>query len=132
MSTKVIKGAISCSRTNHNKIHIEVQCSSSRAKFLDIELTADEFGRLVTGMYLSDINIQVDKLDIVGKKKVAEPRSVEFPFDSISRESKEKWLIDNCQEEGWTVNPYLGSQSSVKHVDSKTFLNYTVYKYIDI
>lgn len=132
MSTKIIKGEILCARTNQNKIHIEVQCSSSRAKFLDIELTPEQFGQLVTGLHLSDITLKVDKLDIVGKKKVAETRSVECPLDSISRESKEKWIIDNCQEEGWTVSPYLGSQSSVKYVDDKTILNYHVYKYIDI
>lgn len=132
MSTKVIKGELSCARTNHNKIHIQVQCSSSNAKFLDIELTTEQFGQLVTGLYLSDIDVRVDRLEIVGKKKVAESRSVEFPLENFRREDQEQWLIDNCQEEGWTINPYLRSQSSVKHVDGNTILNYHVYKYIDI
>ena len=132
MSTKVIKGEISCARTNHNKIHIAIKCSSSRAEFLDVEITAEQFGQLVTGMYLSDINMSVDKLDIVGKKKVVEVRSVEFSNKNGLREYQEQWLVDNCQEEGWTINPYLRSQSSVKYVDGKTILNYTVYKYIDI
>jgi hypothetical protein len=44
----------------------------------------------------------------------------------------EQWLQDNAQEEGWIIDHYLGSQSSIDHMDGKTFLNYSVHKYVEL
>jgi hypothetical protein len=45
------------------------------------------------------------------------------------REKMSKWIEDNCKEEGWRIDSYLGSQSSIGHRDGKTVLNYSVYRY---
>lgn len=37
----------------------------------------------------------------------------------------------NAREEGWVLSTYLGSQNSVKWVDGKTILNYSVTKYVN-
>lgn len=48
--------------------------------------------------------------------------------------AKEKWIRDNCQEEGWNISSYLGSQDSIKHnyKDGTETFNYHVFKYVDI
>lgn len=131
MSAKVIKGEMQITRCNHNKIHIEVQCSESLAHFLAIELTTDEFAMLVTGCHQSDIKMEVRGLDKVGKTRVLEKRQVICPLKSYDKDELGAWLTENCQEEGWLLSTYLGSQSSTKSVDNGTLLNYSVCKWID-
>lgn len=132
MSVKVINGEMQITRCNRNKIHIEVQCSESLAHFLAIELTTDEFAMLVTGCHQSNIKMQVRGLDKVGKRRILQRRQVKCPLSTYDKEALSKWIDDNCQEEGWFVNNYLGSQSSVKRVDDGTLLNYSVHKWIEI
>lgn len=131
MSTKVILGDISCCRTNHNKMHIEFKCDKSNTRFLDIVLDLEDFAKLITGAYVSDIPMTVSGLDLVGKTRVRESRRVEFPLKTWNRDEQEKWLVDNCQEDGWILDSYLRSQSSHVTLDGKPYLNYSVYKYID-
>ena len=130
--SKVITGEMSCSRNNHNKINIRVQCSESGANFLSIELTAEEFGKLITGLHMPDLTMEVNHLSRVGKRHVREDRSVEYPYVHRTRNEMEVWLMLNCRESGWTLNSTLNSQSSVEYVDGKTILNYSVFKFVDI
>lgn len=132
MSAKVINGQMQITRCNHNKIHIEVQCSESLAHFLAIELTTDEFAMLVTGCHQSDIKMEVRGLDKVGKRRIREDRQVLCPLKNLYRDDLSKWLDEHCQEEGWILSTYLGSQTSVKQVDNGQLLNYSVCKWVDI
>lgn len=131
MSAKTIVGEMSCCRNNKGEIHIEIQCSSSGAHFVDVILKPEQFAMFITGAHISGIPVTVNKLDIVGKTKIRESRQVLFPMDTHNRDDREKWLVENCQEEGWILNKYLGSQSSQVMIDGKRYLNYSVYKYID-
>lgn len=131
MSTKMIKGNMLISRDNRNKISIQVQCQSSLAGFLEIELTTDQFAMLVTGCHQSDIPMTVRGLDVVGKTRVLEKRQVLCPLKTYAKDELSKWLTLNCQEDGWKINAYLGSQSSTKHVDNGVLLNYSICKWVD-
>lgn len=131
MSVNVINGEMQITRSNHNKIHIEVQCSDSLAHFLAIELTTDQFAMLVTGCHQSDIKMEVRGLDKVGKVRVRETRQVVCPIKSYDRDLLEKWIVDNCKEDGWFISQGLRSQKSIKSVDNGTLLNYSVCKWID-
>lgn len=134
MSAKLIKGEMSCSRTNHNEIHMQIQCSESGARFVDMYISLEEFAKLVTGVHVSDIQITVCNLDRVGKRRVTEKRSIKYEGSSEygSRKQWEAYIVENCQEEGWILNSTLNSQSSVEYVDGESILNYSVYKYVDI
>lgn len=131
MSVNVINGEMQITRSNHNKIHIEVQCSDSLAHFLAIELTTDQFAMLVTGCHQSDIKMEVRGLDKVGKTRVRETRQVFCPSKTYDRDVLEKWIVDHCQEDGWVLSPGLRSQHSMKSVDNGTLLNYSVCKWVD-
>lgn len=129
--SKEIKTAISIGRNSLDEVHIRVECRASNSEFVDVVLSYEEFAKALTGLSMVDCHATVRNLGNVGKKKVIEGRKVECPLDTYSRDVLSKWLTDNCQEEGWTLSAYLGSQTSVSRVDGKTILNYSVFKYIE-
>lgn len=131
MSVKVINGNMTISRNNHNTINIEIGCEDSITRFLTIELTTDQFAMLVTGCHQHDIKMNVSNLDKVGKTRVREGRQVLYPETSHDRDFLEKWLIDYCQEPGWSLNSSLRSQSSTKYLENGTLLDYSVCKWVD-
>lgn len=132
MSSKVIMAELGITRSSDGNYYIRIGCETSHTTFCELKLTGEQFAEAITGLYSTDIPATVNGLDRVGKKRVRESRSVVCPLDTFSRDDQEKWLIDNCQEDGWILDPYLRSQSSVKRVDNKYELNYAVFKYIDI
>lgn len=130
MSTQVIKGEVSICRSSNGLIYLRAQCQDSRQEFLEIAFTPEQFANAVTNLHMSDIDMKVSNLERVGKKRVTEPREVLSPLTDYSRDVQQKWLEENRQEEGWTLNAYLGSQNSMKHVDNGTLLRYSVYKFV--
>jgi hypothetical protein len=132
MSSKVIMGELAITRSSDGNIYLRIEDSNSHAKFVELKLTLEQFAEAVTGLHTSDVEMTVTHLDRVGKSRVREHRSVVCPLDSWKRELLQQWLITNCQEEGWILDSYLGSQTSTKSVDGGTLLNYAVFKFVDI
>lgn len=132
MSSKVIMGEVGITRSNHGFYYIRLRDDASCVNFVEVKMTAEQFAEAVTGLHISDVEMEVRGLENVGKKRVRETRIVVCPHKTYSKEPLQTWLINNCQEEGWTLDLYLGSQSSVKSVDGGTQLKYAVYKYVDI
>lgn len=130
-----MKGSLTISRPSYGdgrrKIRICVRDELSRNQFLEVEIDYAEFTEALTGMSETEIDFQVYGLENVGKLRVFEKRQIVYPDTPYNKASMESWLIENAQEEGWIVNPYLGSQQSVIHVDGKTLLNYTVTKFVN-
>lgn len=136
MSAKVIKGAMSITRSNHDKINIRAECSTSHTHFIDIELSLEEFAFLVTGCHMDNLKMEVNNLERVGKTRVREERQVlldynDYRISQFDKEAMSRWLAYHCREEGYIVNTYLGSQGSVKYVDNGALLNYSVMKFVD-
>jgi hypothetical protein len=129
--SKVIMGELGINRSSNGFIYIRIEDSNSRAKFVELKLTCEQFAEAVTGLHTCDVEMTVSHLDRVGKRRVRESRSVVCPLDSWKREVQQAWLVENCQEEGWILDAFLGSQTSTKSVDGGTRLNYAVFKYID-
>lgn len=128
-----IKANISISRDSSNKMRLRVQDETSRATFLEMEFSMADFMQALTGLAYTDAaKAEVFALDVVGKQKVTEARSVVFPGVSYDRNEMSAWLKQNCQEEGWRLDSYLGSQSSIYQRDGKTVLNYHVYRYVSL
>lgn len=135
MSTKMISTRVSISRDNHDNIHIHIRLvdQASRKLLGSARLTCEEFGMLVTGVSMTDIPCEIDvDQGSIGKKRVDAPREVLCPINSYNTNELSDWLIENCQEEGWHINSYLGSKGSIDRaigsVDA-TILRYTVYKF---
>lgn len=126
-----INANISISRNSSDEIGISVADEASGITFLDLRLTPQEFAMALTGCAYTDVKAaEVRGMDVVGKRKVVEPRTVVYPGESYgSREEMRAWLKENGKEEGWIVDSYLGSQSSISRKGDETILNYSVYRF---
>jgi len=132
MTNKVIKGELSIVRSSDGFIRLSIVDELSHAQFVELKLTYEQFAEAVTGCHTPDIDMEVRGLNRVGKRRVRQSRSVLCPLNVYNRELLQTWLVENCQEEGWTIDTYLGSQSSTKSVDGGTLLNYAVFKYVEV
>lgn len=127
-----ITGDIGVTRSSDEFYYIRLRDEASCANFLEIKMTAKQFAEAVTGLHISNVEMEVRGLENVGKKRVRETRTVVCPHKTHDKEPLQTWLLNNCQEEGWTIDLYLGSQSSIKSVDGGMQLNYAVYKYVEV
>lgn len=122
-------------------VRIEIMDWTSRRKIMQLDMELSEFAKLVTGR--SDVPVGralYDDSGAVGKLRVYEKRKVFISDDEISKaggswptSNLEKWLTETQQEEGWMIDPYLGSQGSQSRDQHRggSWLNYGVYKYVD-
>lgn len=121
---------LSISRSSNSNVYIEVQDEASRVKFLKCEISLEDFAMLITGGRVQ-ASATLKQLDAVGKRKETERREALCPLGWYDTNADlEKWLVDNCQEDGWIIDSYLRSQDSVKRVDGGTLLRYNVYRYV--
>lgn len=135
MKEQVIKGSITISRDSNNEVHIRIRDETARVQFVDMHLSLEAYALLITGLSEIKGDVVVKGLDVVGKTKIRDRRSVVYTGSArYDRKTQERWIEDNCQEDGWIVDASLGSQDSVKynHDTQETILNYGVYKYVDI
>ncbi len=127
-----IKANISISRWSNDRIGITIQDEASNIQFVDVSMNFSDFAEAITGHSNMPCEGEVRGLQYVGMERVCENRTVEYPLGGYNKADMRAWLETNCQEDGWLVNGYLGSQSSVIHKDGKTFLNYSVTKYVPV
>ena len=128
---KTFLAKITISRGSDDSIRIELMDEASGISFFRGHMTAEDFGNAVTGLGRQPVyRSEVCSTENVGKKKIVENRRAECPLDTCDKEKLKEWLRENCQEPGWIIDLYLGSQRSVAHNNGKTILNYSVYKYV--
>lgn len=113
-------------------ISITITDEASRVEFFDGEITLEDFAECVTGHGFKEIIAEVRGLDAVGKTRVKEDRSIEYTGPkTYKRDEYRAWLEENGKENGWIIDSYLGSQTSISHKGDKTFLNYSAHKFIE-
>jgi hypothetical protein len=125
---------ISIGRRSDGAIVITVQDESSHAQFLELEMTPENFALALTGLALTEARGTVRNLGSVGRHRIVETREAIYPRSSAydSREKMRAWLEANCQEDGWLLDTYLGSQSSVRRDEAgNVVLRYRVIRYAD-
>jgi len=132
MSSKVIKTELYIGRDSRDSFNIEIRCDSSNVLLARVSMTAKQFAMAITGLHQGGINCEIGDLSRVGKRRVREKRQVQPPFSSYSTETCQEWLKENCQEEGWLLDSYLGSKSSMVHIAGMLTLNYSVFKFVDV
>lgn len=124
------KVSITRMQQSNNSISIMIEDVASSIEFLRMEMTPENFTKAITGIASQNAVGTTYNLEYVGKQRITEKRSVVCPISSYDRTIFEQWLLDNCQEEGWIISTYLGSQSSIIRNNNTTTLNYTVTKFI--
>lgn len=134
-----ILATITCSRAHGapddeaQHIRLRITDEASRTEFAVIAFTLEQFANVLTGLVTDGIEAEVRGLDRVGKIRVTEKRTKELSqdYNFASRSELEQILRDTAQEDGWTVDAYLGSQSSIttNHATGGRTLHYRVYRF---
>jgi hypothetical protein len=133
MKEQKLNFEISCCRDSRDQVTIRIQDVNSHVEFVEVNLSLDQFALMITGLSHIECTGSVRKLEAVGKTKITEKRSVLYTGEGFaSRENMQQWLLDTQQEEGWSIDNYLGSQQSVIYQDGQHALNYYVYKYVEV
>lgn len=127
---KIIMGRPSLG-SGEDVMRIELRDDNSKQIFATLTMTLPDFMKALTGQAHMPFSAVYKNLDVVGLERVREQRIVQEPEGVKHKLDLEQWLLDNCQEDGWIIDPYLGSQGSRTHKDGKVFLNYAVYKFIE-
>lgn len=125
------EGVISITRSNQDYMSIRVVDSKSKGEFLDIRMSMEDFANAITGLSRVPVFGEVRGLSNIGKVRVVEARQAICPQSSYDKKYLSSWIEENCQEEGWIISTYLGSQTSIRHVTNGTLLNYSVVKYVE-
>lgn len=131
MNRNTFKGRLTIARRSDGLICMRVEDAASRTEFLEMELTPEVLGNAITSLAYQPVVFRMMGLEHIGKRRVIESRTIVCPLDTYKRDVLEAWLEENGQEEGWLLSSYLGSQSSIRHTDEGTILNYSVVKYVD-
>lgn len=127
-----IKTEVSISANSAGTINIRIKDAASRQIIVEVFLKPKDFALAITGLYLTDQPAQTGDLSVIGKQRITENRSITCPLTTYDRDKLSQWLLENAQEPGWSVNSYLGSQSSVSRQNGQTLLNYSVYRYVSV
>lgn len=127
-----IDASISIIRDNRDVIRIRVKDESARVQLLEVSMSPHDFAMAVTGLSEIKCSAQATHLDKAGKVRERQHRSAMCPLNTYDRTQLQDWLKENCQEEGWILDTYLGSQSSVCYKGNDgVILNYSVTRYLD-
>lgn len=122
-------------RNSRDEYHIQINCDESNTRFLDAYIDADTFAKMITSAHV-EFEADVNGLDRVGKRKIRESRSVVVHRDKLNglgRDAAKEYVKRHCQEDGWLLDSYMGSQSSVVYQPNDMVkLNYAVFKFVEI
>lgn len=126
-----MRAEVTISRASDDRVRIRITDEASRIEFAVLSMTVEQYGYAITGLSGQMAELEVRGLEHVGKKRITQPRRATCPLETYDKDALSKWLLDNCQEEGWIISTYLGAQNSIDRRGGITVLNYTVTKYVD-
>ena len=148
----MLKGRLTISRPqgpttdDHPYVKIAVRDENSRVTFLEIDVPVAEFALALTGLSEVPVTLKPTQLDLVGKRKLMEPAKFHLDADYLAKYNLSTYgdrprltghmIADPegiFQREGWTLDLYLGSQTSVVP-DQKggMHINTRYYTYVEI
>lgn len=126
--------SVTISKNNRDQVTVYLKDRNSNIRFAEVKLTLEDYARVITGLSEVIGEGEVRGLENIGKLYVHQPRTAHCPHENYTHEQYEQWLQDNCREEGWIVNSYLGSQTSISRSQDPehrgSTLRYFVYKYV--
>jgi len=125
--------SVTITRNSSDVVRIAIQDEESRVKVAMVEMTPHDFAMALTGLSEVGASVEYGALANVGKRRVVEKRSATCPLKTYDKAELAAWLRENCREEGWAIDPYLGSQGSVVSLPGEGLrLNYRVVKFVDL
>ncbi len=134
-----MKAKVTISRNSRDIVRILIKDTLSKVKVCEVSLSLEDYAQIITGLSEVEGDVEYGNLLAVGKQKVVESRQAFCPAKerySLPAEEAKAYLLEHCQEEGWTIDTYLGSKNSVTATCTSNGLsgytiNYKVYKYVE-
>ena len=128
----IVNANISIHRSNTGEIKITIQDNDSRVILARVEMDAAQFTDALFGLAHVDVRCETGRLEHIGKVRVSEPRSVRSGISGYDKDKHIEWLKENCQEPGWFIDGYLGSQNSISFDKGEyPLLRYRAFKFVD-
>ena len=125
-----MEGRITISRNSSDRVVIQLYDEGARVRFAEFDMSRECYAQAITGLARVEGELTVRDLEKVGKQLFAERRSIAAPNLGHDNARYMEWLLANAAEEGWEIDPYLGSQNSINHSgDGTVTLNYIARKY---
>lgn len=125
-------------------VSVEIEDEVSGITFLELELSYEQFGRLVGSNGSVDCEFTPRGLGNIGKVREYEKASVTIPTSEYQKiigrvpydaqkTALASWLRDNHARDGWYMDTYLGSRGDIEgcHKTKTTTLRYGYYRYVD-
>lgn len=125
-----VGGVVLC-RCSDDTYLLEISDSRSIMTSVVVSLTAEQVAKMITGVHTGGVQVTCSRPDLFGKVRIKEHRQVFCPLTTYNKADLEEWLLANYHEDGWEVDPYLGSQSSTKIVEGGQLLNFKVERWND-
>lgn len=135
-----MKGVISITRPNGGGFsdsdktffQIIVKDCLSNARFLSIKIEASDLIKAISGEAEKPIDFDVEKLDLVGKKRESKPLIIEMPGTSLPDKCVAEKLAIESADEGWTPDLYFGAQSSFFKKDGKYYALTRQFRFVSV
>jgi len=126
-----MKFKVTISRDSNDNVNIRFKDLASGQRFATATLSLEQYAWAITGLSDVECDGDVSGLDVVGMTCISESRTAVYPGDGYDKVAMSEWLVANCQEPGWRLDPFLGSQRSIgRDAEGCKTLHYRVFKYV--
>jgi hypothetical protein len=126
---KKIPVTISVSKEENERMSIELMDQMSRVRFLHLDLSMEEFGKLIAGITTPNCKVEVKDLHLIGKSFITEEREIEVPYMGSIPTVYESLLAKNKVEDGWMIDSRLRSPGAITKKGNKAKIRFNVFKY---
>lgn len=118
-----IRGAITIGRHSDQAIHIDIKDEGSGTNFVEITMSPADFATCLTGLYTTDVDVQVRGLEKVGKIREYKTESIPRAHFGNVYEAKPELIrevLSGYEVDGWQArdddvrNHHNYSRDSVK------------------
>lgn len=143
-SVSVRAGRVHCGYPREDYIDLTIEDEVSGIEFASVQLSLADFGLMMTGGTARKLKAELRGLESIGKVREYRPAKItlsEAEYEELTKGVKwserdevvAKWLRENHQWDGWSINTYLGSRGSIE-TDYKTkivTINIGYTRYVD-
>jgi len=127
---EALNGSLTISNSSNGKVYLSFVDVNSNIKFLEVELSMEDFAKGVFGLAHRPCKYITKGLSELGKQYIQEDYT--FEIMGLGNKEEARRIIKNLSEQDpeWLYSTYLGSQDSFFFKDGKYFCKITRFKYV--
>lgn len=127
-----MKGNITISRDNKDRINITIRDESSCITLFDGQMTLENFAQCITGLGYVEIDFALNKVENVGKTREHKTVEIELGETGYTNARKEIAIekLKELESDGWVLNDTLSSQGSFFYKNGKNYCRAMFVRYV--